>query len=220
MWIALASAALAACGGSDSTECRGSECESDAAVDDARVPQDGDVDADAARPGDGSTADAGVDAGYSECMTAADCPVPEGLHECIHCQDGSERCNQVACVDRLCALQWPESCPELEDLVACTSDVDCARRECLIKCQGDGRDACLPAACTDGLCAIAASTCGLHLEPCPRGTRADVQCGACGISGGCSFQVYGCFQACETDADCPSGEPCSDGTCEIVSGCL
>jgi hypothetical protein len=211
---------LAACE-NDPARCESehSGCEPDRGARDAQTPLDASPGRDAA-PAPDAAADASDAPPHVECERAADCDLPEGLLRCVTCEDGSERCPETACVDRLCATRAPAACPELDPRPAtCTADLDCPLRACTLKCQGDGRDACLRDACTDGECTSVASSCGAQLEPCPSGTRAAVECGTCDPGGGCAFQVIGCFQVCESDGDCPQSQPCSDGLCQFAAEC-
>lgn len=204
--------ALAACGDGPAERCPAGGCARDAAQVDA-----GGAGADAA-PQAGASGSAGS-AEFAECQTADDCPVPEGLLQCSSCQDGSEACMQIVCVEQLCATRPARLCPELASEAGCSGDLDCPRPDCTSKCQGDGRDACLRSRCINGRCLPTRSTCGLQIEPCPDGTRASVECAACDPDGGCAFDVLGCFQTCETDPDCPAEQPCTDGLCQFAPDC-
>jgi hypothetical protein len=210
-WISCAvAAALVACDGDGSAP---------AELPDARAPLDAAAAADAAPQLDGAADAGGEPPPHSECATDADCAVPEGLLACMTCQDGSERCPEVTCQHRLCATRLSRVCPELEPMLACTTDADCALRGCTVKCQGDGRDACLRGTCEGGLCTTVVATCGLQIEACPPGTRAARECGECGPTGGCAFQVIGCFQTCESAEDCPAQQACSAGVCQFAARC-
>jgi hypothetical protein len=187
-------------------------------VRDAAVADTGVSDASAADAGglpDASAAERDAEPAYSECTSATDCPLPAGLMRCSSCQDGAERCPEVACVDGFCATLTP-ACPEHG--LACANDDACAAQACTFKCQGDGRDACFGSRCQDGVCAPLRASCGLQLEPCPPQTRAGVICGVCADAGACELEVIGCFQTCERDDDCPAGQPCAGGLC-LLAGC-
>ena len=171
-------------------------------------------DADAAE--DAQETGAELDAEPPECRSAADCTLPQGLLGCERCQDGSSACPEVGCVDGYCATRITTPCAEHRPSETCQRDEDCARPECTLRCQGDGRSACLPSRCSGGLCQPTYGACGLSLEPCPEGTRAGRECGECGASGACSFQVLGCFDACDTATPCPGEQQCVEGLCQFI----
>lgn len=153
-----------------------------------------------------------------ECTLASDCVLPPELLRCQTCQDGSQACPEVRCLDHLCATHTPRPCAEQRGS-ACTKDDDCARPACTLLCQGDGRSACLPPLCLEGACVPRFGTCGVQLEPCPEGTKPGRECGECTDAGECTFRVLGCFDACSGDAGCGESQACVDGLCQLVAGC-
>jgi hypothetical protein len=243
-WCTFLCLGSSACGGSNEP-CRdcaedaaradsGSHAQADAHTSDAATREAGAPDASLAEAGvvedggssDGASAapdaeaanDAGPepDAEPPECRTAADCTLPQGLLGCERCQDGSMACPQVGCVDGFCATWMATPCAERRPTETCQRDEDCARPECKLLCQGDGRSACLPSRCSGGLCQPTYGACGLSLEPCPEGTRAGRECGECWPSGGCSFHVLGCFDGCDAATRCPGEQQCVEGLCQFT----
>ena len=242
-WCTLFCLCCAACDGTSKVPCR--ECTEDAAsgdsasgeaVDaqgpDASEREAGKPDASLAESGaepdgessDGTAADASdhdaeapeLDAEPPECRTLADCTLPPGLLGCERCQDGSSACPEVRCVDGYCATLIAAPCAERRPSETCQRDADCARPECTLRCQGDGRSACLPSRCSAGLCQPTYGACGLSLETCPEGTKAGRECGECGPSGACSFQVLGCFDSCDATTPCPGDQLCVEGLCQFI----
>jgi hypothetical protein len=158
-----------------------------------------------------------LDADLIECRVEADCVLPAPLLGCERCQDGSSVCPEVHCVEGFCATLIVQPCAERRPSETCMVDNDCARPACKLLCQGDGRSACLPSRCRGGVCVPSFGTCGLSLEPCPEGNQAGRECGACDEDGGCSFDVLGCFDACDAGAPCPNGEACVGGLCQLTT---
>ncbi|HEX6242608.1 MAG TPA: hypothetical protein VFZ61_16960 [Polyangiales bacterium] len=233
--LVLALLCVVACGADGDRRC--TECgqedaatpppERDAGPMDADVPDSTALDAalpDAVASDDASAPDAtsgedaaDLDAELIECRVDSDCVLPPILLACERCQDGSSACPEVHCVERFCATIIAKPCAEQRPSETCTRDADCARPDCKLLCQGDGRGACFPSRCRDGLCLPSYGTCGLTLEPCPEGNQIGRECGECQEDGGCGFQVLGCFEACDGGAACPGGEACVDGLCQLTS---
>jgi len=155
---------------------------------------------------------------YSECTLASDCVLPPELLTCQRCQDGSSACPEVRCISSLCAILTPRPCAEAMPS-SCTTDLDCPRPACELRCQGDGRSACLPPLCIEGGCVPCYGTCGLQLEPCPTGSKPGQECAECTPAGQCAFRVLGCFDACAGVADCAEGQECSGGLCQLIPHC-
>ncbi len=148
------------------------------------------------------------------CCTHGECPEQS---QCVTPAGERRQCNQCT---NACDCPYGESCDQGQCVMAISTVFCCDRSPCPVgeRCEGSGGPTCPSGcqtacdcwggeACVEGICvreAEASYCCERSL--CPQGSGCEYDDGSQGLC-----PVYTCLSAC----DCPSGQACVDGGCEL-----